>query len=100
MWAKYIAFRHYLAVNTNDYKRLSWEKVLWELESELKIDPRREDKKKFFSNLGKIIDFSREDLGGDFMNNEIKVGNWLLRIFGEAERRKKVKDIFEIIEGE
>ena len=63
-------------------------------------DPRREDKKKFFSNLGKIIDFSREDLGGDFMNNEIKVGNWLLRIFGEAERRKKVKDIFEIIEGE
>ncbi|TSD02069.1 MAG: Uncharacterized protein Athens071425_167 [Parcubacteria group bacterium Athens0714_25] len=61
-------------------------------------DPRREDKKKFFSNLGKIIDFSREDLGGDFMNNEIKVGKWLLKIFGEAERKNKLAELFESIE--
>lgn len=62
--------------------------------------PQREEKKKFFGNLGRIIDFSREELGKDYMNDNIKVGNWLLQIFTEAERRKKVKEIFEVIESE
>jgi hypothetical protein len=62
--------------------------------------PQREEKKKFFGNLGRIIDFSREEFGKDYMNDNIKVGNWILKIFTEAERRKKAKEIFEVIESE
>lgn len=60
--------------------------------------PQREEKKKFFGNLGRIIDFSREELGKDYMNDNIKVGNWILKIFIEAERKGKAKEIFGIIE--